>query len=129
MTRSSYETVVQNNATYIDSECPFSVIANNTLTGSKAHLNIGADNNVVYGNTIIDTDINTQTYGLSVVNSQEVLVAANNITNSYRAIQISYCGNNIVEANTIANSFIGFSERYSTLAPPNKPWKWKQHFL
>ena len=119
----SYQTAAQNNASTINCVSPNSFIANNTLEGEVAGnggINVGAsglsvaDNSVAYGNVILNEE-----FGIDVYNCQGVFVVENSAVNSHGAIAMNNCGNNVIEGNTVTNSFIGLSEAISAYAQVN----------
>ncbi len=106
----SYQIIAQNNAGLIRTGAPNTFIVNNSLSGAGLILSVGdrtnADNSVVYENTIANGKTSV---GIDVYETQGNLIAKNTITGGNAGIMIDLCGNNIIEANTVTNSFIGLS--------------------
>jgi parallel beta-helix repeat protein len=114
LNRGSYQTVALNNLTYLRTDAAYTFVANNTFSGSGAFMTVsigdrvGADNSVVYGNTIIN-DNSTWAQSIWLYQVQGVLVTANKITNSRAAIVACMSNNNIIARNTVVGGFIGLS--------------------
>jgi nitrous oxidase accessory protein len=125
LSKGSYQTVSQNTVEgNIHSEVPYTLICNNTVSGSGT-LGFGAlilveaagnsgYNNVVYGNTIIGNNIITPTQGqpnqgITIYMSYGNIVANNTMTKCYAGINLDLTAQNKISANTVSTNYFGIS--------------------
>jgi parallel beta-helix repeat protein len=114
--KGSYQTIAGNTITSINCQAPFTCIVNNSLVASYTVLTVQtpSSNNVIYNNKLVGFNATSNLNvagidGIGVYDSDNNLIAKNDIANCSVGIHVDSSHSNNIVANRISNGFVGLA--------------------